>query len=110
MKAIEHRLQRLQAQFTPARPEYLTMWWTTAQYRKGLEYASYHSRADRGGIVTENVRLNMFTLEGMTEAQREQWLEKQRSLKPPGTPPSEDDSRWDHWYKMRENGSIDFRE
>jgi hypothetical protein len=109
MKTIDRRLRRLDAHFAPAepRPQYMTLWVTTLQHRAGLEYAFYEPRACPGRIVTEMVSLNAQTYGRLSEEDREEWLEKQRALKPPGTPVTA--SPWANWNKMREDGSIQCR-
>jgi hypothetical protein len=110
MNTIDRRLRRLDAHFAPAepRPQYLTIWVTTRQHRAGLEYAFYKPPAAPGRILTEMVSLNAQTYDRLSEEDRKEWLEKQRALKPPGTPVT--DSPWANWNKIREDGSIQYRE
>ena len=110
MKAINRRLRRLDAHFAPTgpRPEYLTVWVGTHQHRVGLEYAFYKPPDRPGPILTEMVYLNSLTLPCLSEEQREAWLEKQRALKPPGTPVP--DSPWANWNEITEDGSVKRRE
>jgi hypothetical protein len=77
MKAIDRRLRRLNAHFVPAGP---------------------------GRILTEVVSLNAQRYGRLSEEEREEWLEKQRALKSPGTP--DKGSPWANWNKMHEDSSI----
>jgi hypothetical protein len=54
------------------------------------------------------VLLNAQTYGRLSEEDREEWLEKQRALKPPGKPVKA--SPWANWNKIREDGSIQHRE